>query len=569
MGSALSLTSRANLWLTAALLAASWLIYRALLFRKSVQRIGDHPGFRSLLSDMNIIAYLIPSGIPYVNDHIGWQWREKRLRNKRLDTSLVSSVSFIDNRITYTVSSPEACRILNGDRRKFQKPVKAYEILKVFGSNIVVTEGEEWRRHRKIVVPGFSEKVFELVWNTSSWITFELFKSEGWSALAPGRGMDVLNIPELTLRVTLAVLSTASFGAPLSWKQDPQASRPAGHEMSFVEAISEVSENIFWLLAMPKFVYKLPIPKIQRIGLADRELRSYMHSMIQTRREEIKNGEYSAKDDLFNALVSASMKEESEGKGGGGGLTDDELVGNTFIMALAGHETSSHTLAFAIAYLALDPEKQAWLFEELSEVYPPSHVSTYADFSRLPRTLAVIYETLRLHPAVVYIPKYATEDTWLPDDPDVDSEGRGRRVFVPKGTQCGIDTVGLHRHPRHWKDPDSFRPERFLQDYNRDAFAPFSAGARACIGRKFAEVEMVAVLSLLVRTYQIIPLGTPDPSDIETGADYTASSHEPTLPDLLTEKLLETKPGVTLTPREIGVRLVKRRGGDVWRTEDE
>ena len=52
--------------------------------------------------------------------------------------------------------------------------------------------------------------------------------------------------------------------------------------------------------------------------------------MIQTRREEIKNGEYSAKDDLFNALVSASMKEESEGKGGGGGLTDDELVGSVF-----------------------------------------------------------------------------------------------------------------------------------------------------------------------------------------------------------------------------------------------
>lgn len=49
--------------------------------------------------------------------------------------------------------------------------------------------------------------------------------------------------------------------------------------------------------------------------------------MIQTRREEIKNGEYSAKDDLFNALVSASMKEESEAKGGNGGLTDDELVG--------------------------------------------------------------------------------------------------------------------------------------------------------------------------------------------------------------------------------------------------
>jgi hypothetical protein len=138
---------------------------------------------------------------------------------------------------------------------------------------------------------------------------------------------------------------------------------------------------------------------------------------------------------------------------------------------------------------------------------------------------------------------------------------------------------------RYWKNPNAFQPERFLEDYNRDAFAPFSAGARgesivtstaqanlawsACIGRKFAEVEMVAVLSLLVRTYQILPLGTPDPSEIATAADdTTASSHEPTLPELLSEKLLETKPGVTLTPREIAVRLVKRRGGHIRRPED-
>lgn len=67
--------------------------------------------------------------------------------------------------------------------------------------------------------------------------------------------------------------------------------------------------------------------RIQRVGLADRELRSYMHQMIQTRREEIRNGEYSTKDDLFNGLVAASMQEESEGKTGGGGLTDEELVG--------------------------------------------------------------------------------------------------------------------------------------------------------------------------------------------------------------------------------------------------
>jgi hypothetical protein len=76
---------------------------------------------------------------------------------------------------------------------------------------------------------------------------------------------------------------------------------------------------------------------------------------------------------------------------------------------------------------------------------------------------------------------------------------------------------------------------------------------------------MVAVLSILVRTYEILPLVTPDPSNIDGDAGAT---HEPTLPNLLTEKLLDTKPGVTLTPRDIGVRLVKRREGAVSRPEE-
>lgn len=54
--------------------------------------------------------------------------------------------------------------------------------------------------------------------------------------------------------------------------------------------------------------------------------------------------------------------------------TDRQMGRNIFIFALAGHETSSHTLAFAIAYLALHPSKQAWLFEELINVYPPAHI---------------------------------------------------------------------------------------------------------------------------------------------------------------------------------------------------
>ncbi|KAJ9116983.1 hypothetical protein QFC22_004641 [Naganishia vaughanmartiniae] len=410
----------------------------------------------------------------------------------------------------------------------------------------------------QVVAPGFSEKVFELVWDTSTWIVLDLFKSEGWDAMAPGEEREVPNVPEITLRVTLGVLATASFGAPLGPQQDKETA--TGHGMSFVEAISYVSENIFWLLALPKFAYKLPIAKLQRIQRADRALRAYMHGMIATRREEILRGEVSAKHDLLNALIESSVQDttgEDGSAAGGGGLSDDELVGNTWIFALAGHETSAHSLAFAIAYLAIHQDKQAWLYEELLDVFPADHTPVYSDYARLPRTLAVIYETLRLHPAVVYIPKYATEDTWLPDEPDVDDgeEGEGKRVFVPKGTQCGIDTVGL---PRYWKNPDSFLPERFLEEYDRDAFAPFSAGARACIGRKFSEVENVCVLALLLRHYHVLPLSSKGSSD-----EALDKVDDTRINELLAERLLATKPGVTLTPKEIGVRLVKRRDGDV------
>ncbi|KAJ9101791.1 hypothetical protein QFC21_003130 [Naganishia friedmannii] len=472
---------------------------------------------------------------------------------KQLNTSIISTVAFIDNRTTYSVSSPRACKILNADRRRFQKPVALYEILKVFGSNVVVTE----------VAPGFSEKVFELVWDTSTWIVLDLFKSEGWDTMAPGEEKEVRNIPEITLKVTLAVLATASFGAPLGPQQDKEAT--TGHGMSFVEAIS-----------------------LQRIKRADHALRAYMHGMIATRREEIQRGEVSAKHDLLNALVESSVQDTTEeGGAAGGGLSDDELVGNTWIFALAGHETSAHSLAFAIAYLAIHQDKQAWLYEELLDVFPADHTPVYSDYARLPRTLAVIYETLRLHPAVVYIPKYATEDTWLPDEPDNDvgeEEGEGKRVFVPKGTQCGIDTVGLResalgrrrveestliliihrswkdRHPRYWKNPDVFLPERFMEDYDRDAFAPFSAGARgkSCIGRKFSEVENVCVLALLLRHYRILPLSAKGSSD-----EALDEADDTRVNEVLAERLLATKPGVTLTPKEIGVRLVKRGDGDV------
>ena len=91
------------------------------------------------------------------------------------------------------------------------------------------------------------------------------------------------------------------------------------------------------------------------------------------------------------------------------------------------------------------------------------------------------YETMRHVPPVTFIPKTVAEDTTLTA---ATTQGDKVVIPVPKGTLMGIDTAGLHYNPRYWEDPEAFKPDRFLGEYNHDAFIPFSAGPRSCIGRK-------------------------------------------------------------------------------------
>ena len=144
---------------------------------------------------------------------------------------------------------------------------------------------------------------------------------------------------------------------------------------------------------------------------------------------------------------------------------------------------------------------------------------------------SVFNETLRLFPPAITIPKQSAEDTSFTT---TNACGEKRTIPVPKGTFVTVHTPGLHNNrkplppslfpspiliflptsntpsPRpappiakYWEDPDAFKPERFLRDYPRDAFLPFSGGPRGCIGRGFAETESVAVLTLLIARYRV------------------------------------------------------------------
>ncbi|KAF8474412.1 cytochrome P450 [Russula ochroleuca] len=129
-----------------------------------------------------------------------------------------------------------------------------------------------------------------------------------------------------------------------------------------------------------------------------------------------------------------------------------------------------------------------------------NELPAYEDMSRFTRSLAVFYETLRLFPPVTNIPKVSAEDTTL----TVGNVNGGKTTFpIPSGTEIDLHVAGLHYNPRYWKEPHKFMPERFLGNWPKDAFIPFSQGAHACLGRRFSETEGTAVMTMLVSRYKI------------------------------------------------------------------
>ncbi|KAF8633326.1 hypothetical protein AX17_004498 [Amanita inopinata Kibby_2008] len=301
--------------------------------------------------------------------------------------------------------------------------------------------------------------------------------------------------------------------------------------MAFKDALHTVTTGIFLKLALPSWTMKL-LPQLRTVDVAFEELRIYMKEMIRDRL----TSEKVERHDLFSNLLEANNEDMDEGN-----FTDSELIGNIYIFLVAGHETTANTLCCALALLALHPEVQEQLYRHIKEVVPHGSLPAYEQMPLLTYTLAVVYETLRLFPPVTAIPKYSSEDTTLTTS---NIHGEKLTIPVPKGTYLLIDTPGLHYNPRYWKNPHEFNPSRFLGDWNRDAFVPFSIGARACLGRKFAETESVAVLSMIVMHYQV---------EIKNEPKFSGESFE-----AKKARVLQTSDGISLAPVKVPL-VFKRR----------
>ena len=249
--------------------------------------------------------------------------------------------------------------------------------------------------------------------------------------------------------------------------------------------LSSICFDLPLLLPLDHLIELLRSPQQWKVLLAKFE--QWMIELIQEKRDKLqslKEGEESPVTDILDVLVRAHDGES-------GSLTDKEVIHNMNTFFIAGHETTASALTISLHLLAEHPEIQRRCFEDIINVSGDED-ATSDQLKEMKFLEACVKEALRMYSPAPNVARTVKEDTTIGG------------YFFPKGTMVLAMIHTIHRNPKHWKDPDAFNPDRFIEDKERDSFLllPFSKGSRMCIGVNFAMLELKALLSLMLRKYE-------------------------------------------------------------------
>lgn len=271
-------------------------------------------------------------------------------------------------------------------RKDFPKPARAYRPLEVFGPSVLTTNGDDWQRHRKLTAPCFNERTSNVVWDIATKQAQVMAKS--YLSAADG----IANSLQRDLRrLALHVLMGVGFGVEA--KTDSKEEIEPGYVMSFPEALRTVLAHIVYAFAAsPKVLTAKIMPKtLRKLGYALEDFVKYNHTMLEDETRRVESDE-AQRNNLLSVMLRAS-KQEASTAGRKSYLSDEEVIGNMFIFNLAGHDTASNTMESLIGLVALYPEWQDWMREEILHVRSSGNI-TYDSFSKLKRCQAVMVSIL-------------------------------------------------------------------------------------------------------------------------------------------------------------------------------
>lgn len=382
---------------------------------------------------------------------------------------------------SYMVNQPELVReVLKARPEDFPKSDRIGEGLRpLLGNSVFVTNGETWKRQRRIIDPAFEggrlRHSFPAMWAAA----------ESAVARMGGRCDETVEIEAETSHAAADVIFRTLFSIPIEHEIAAQVFSEFRHYQR-----SQPILNLAAFVPLPKWMPRFFRRDTRR---AAKTIRGLITRLTEARMAEIAAGQ--APQDLATKIMTTPDPETGER------FSTAEMVDQVAIFFLAGHETSASALAWTLYLMALYPDWQERLAEEAQalpfvppEGRPAESAPDFAVVSRLRLSRDVFREALRLYPPVPMM----VREAGCPE--------RFRDREVRKGSQIVLSPWHLHRHARLWERPDEFDPARYATENGktclREAYLPFSAGARVCPGAGFAMVEGPLLLSCLLRHFR-------------------------------------------------------------------
>ena len=360
--------------------------------------------------------------------------------------------------------------------RNFSKGPALKRSSLLFGNGLLTSEGDFWRRQRKLAQPAFHRE--RIAAYAQIMVDETRRHVSNWKA---GETRDIHHeMTQLTMPIALKTL----FGTELE-------------NLARVSHTLELAQNHFqkWIHIISMLPGWIPTPSLPGLTRAVAELDSIVYKLITDRRA---SGE--DRGDLLSMLLRAQVEEaEGENKSDiGATMTDRQLRDEVLTLFLAGHDTTALTLTWTLYLLAQHPDVETKLRAELEAVLS-NRPATAADKPNLKYAEQVIQESMRLYPPAWVVGRSALEDCTI----------GGHSVSA--GNTMIMSQWATHRNPRFFPEPEAFRPERWEGDFAKTlpkyAYFPFGGGPRVCIGNTFALMESVVVLATLLQScrFQLAP----------------------------------------------------------------
>ncbi|UJR23770.1 hypothetical protein I4U23_026746 [Adineta vaga] len=390
---------------------------------------------------------------------------------------------------TILLTDPELLRkVLIKDAHVFMNRRSVEGIVGPLEHGLTQLKDEHWKNARSIVSPTFSTAKLKAMYGLMNEVS-DMYNKR---LLEYADKQEIFNIKEVTQEFTLDTIGSCLFGIETNSLQNENLTLVKHLKQLFSLSLANLMVIVFFI--SPRFARYL---SKKGFSLLPRETINYLtqllNQILDRRRQHLER-----RNDFIQIMVDheeeVKHEEQQPTETLRKTLNDKEILGQAMIFLLAGYETTSVLMSFFFYIMAIEPEIQEKVYNEIEQEIGDNDI-TYENISQLHYLDMVVSETLRMYPPVIRFDRVASDNYKLGD------------YQILKGFIITIPIYPIHHNPTVWPDPEKFIPERFstAEKAKRDpmTYLPFGDGPRNCIGMRFALLEAKIAIAKALRTVEI------------------------------------------------------------------